>query len=374
MTDDIKPIAIGIDKLRIGTRKPGPKTLKYALGVCKDLRKAKEARTLSSKGGVHRYRYSVDVGDYGTIYVAFAPYRKEGGHPQFVFELNPNKLGKKGMAEACVIIKEMLGPYFDNAIDGAFVTLIDYFADYPVKMQELFIDMSRKESFGTWGKQFDGKFEIETIYLGSGGSDGQVRAYDKAAEERAKASSKTAGGRLDPVYDATGKAIGCRMRVEARRLLASTPLNKIHLLENPFARLKIAYIKDSAPEFQNPLGRALLDSARSLGWQVALKRLKDEPSERKYRRAFTKHLCDWWKPDEAAVDVAVALLRLGLFASSSFDPRVQRTARGTPKSIIPTFDKAGLADYKKANPPSKKSKSSKGVENEDDEDLITSFD
>ena len=370
MTDDIKPIAIGIDKLRIGTRKPGPKTLKHALGVCKDLRKAKEARTLSSTRGVHRHRYSVDVPGYGTIYVAFAPYREEGGHPKFVFELNPNKLGKKGMAEACVIIKEILGPYFDNAIDGAFVTLIDYFADYPVKMQELFIDMSRKESFGTWGKQFDGKFELQTIYLGSGGSDGQVRAYDKAAEEQAKASSKPAGGggRLDPVYDSAGKAIGCRMRVEARRLLASTPLNKIHLLENPFARLKIASIKDSAPEFQNPLGRALLDSARSLGWQVAVKRLKDPNSERKYRRAFTKHVCDWWKPDEAAIDVAVALLRLGLFDPSSFDGRVQRTARRTPKSIIPTFDKAGLADYKKANPPSKNSDPLIGLESEEDED------
>ena len=368
MTDDIKPIAIGIDKLRIGTRKPGPKTLKHALVVCKDLRKAKEARTLSSKGGVHRHRFSVNVGDYGTIYIAFSPYRKDAGHPEFVFELNPNKLGKKGMAEACVIIKEILGPYFDNAMGGAFVTLIDYFADYPVKMQELFIDMSRKESFGTWGKQFDGKFEIQTIYLGSGGSDGQVRAYDKAAEEQAKASSKTAGGRLDPVYDATGKPVGCRMRLEARRLLPSTPLEKIHLLQNPFTRLKIARIKDSAPEFQNPLGRALLDSARSLGWQVALKRLKDVPSERKYRRAFTKHLCNWWKPDEAAIDVAVTLLRLGLFASSSFDPRVQRTARKTPKNIIPTFDKAALEDYKKAKKSTAKHENHfQGLEVEDED-------
>lgn len=367
MTEDIKPIAVGIDKLRLGSNKLGPKTLKHAFSICKDLCKGKDARTLSSTEGVHKHRYSVKAGDYGTIYVAFSPFREDANHPKFVFELNPNKLGKAGMVEACAVLKEIIGSRFDDVMDGAFVTLIDYFADYPVKMQELFIDMSRKESFGTWGKQFDGKFEIETIYLGSGGSDGQVRAYDKAAEEQAKASSKKTAGRLDPVYDATGKAIGCRMRVEARRLLPSVPLNKIHLLENPFARLRIAMISDDAREFQNPLGRALLDSARSLGWQIAVKRLKDKDAERKYRRAFAKHLCNWWKPDEAAIDVGVALLRLGLFDPTSFDPRVQRTARRTPKSVISTFDKSALAEYKKANPsPAKKVDHFDGLD-EDDE-------
>ena len=249
MTDDIKPIAIGIDKLRIGSNNLGAKTLKHALGICKDLRKAKDARTLSNTSGVHKYRYSVNAGEFGTIYIAFDPCREDAGHPLFVFELNPNKLGKLGMAEACAVLKEIIGPRYDTVMDSAFVTLIDYFADYPVKMQELFIDMSRKESFGVWGFQFDGSFELQTTYLGSGGSDGQVRAYDKMAEERAKASQKKEGGRIDPVYDAEGRAIGCRMRIEARRLLRSIPLTKIHLLENPFARIKIAMISDDAPEF-----------------------------------------------------------------------------------------------------------------------------
>ena len=290
MTEDIKSIAIGIDKLRIGSNNLGAKTLKHALGICKDLRKVKDARTLSSTGGVHKHRFSVKAGDYGTIYIAFDPHRQEAGHPLFVFELNPNKLGKPGMDEARTVLKEIIGPRYDTVMDSAFVTLIDYFADYPVKMQELFIDMSRKESFGSWGFQFGDAYELQTIYLGSGGSDGQVRTYDKVAEERAKAKPNNDGGQIDPVYNAKGQAIGCRMRVEARRLLPSIPLTKIHLLENPFARIKIAKISDDAAQFHNPLGRALLDSARYLGWPIALKRLKDPDSERKYRRAFAKYL------------------------------------------------------------------------------------
>ena len=114
------------------------------------------------------------------------------------------------------------------------------------------------------------------------------------------------------------------------------------------------------------MGRALLDSARFLGWQIAVKRLKDPNSERKYRRAFSKHLCEWWKPDEAAVDVGVALLRLGLFDPSSFDQRVQRSARKS-SNLIPTFDKSALAEKKKAEAASVRKVSSHFTGLEDDD-------
>ena len=67
--------------------------------------------------------------------------------------------------------------------------------------------------------------------------------------------------------------------------------------------------------------------------------------------------------------MGVALLRLGLFDSSSFDPRVQRTARRSPKNAIPTFDKSALAEKKKADPASVKTANDyfKGLEDEDEE-------
>ena len=348
MTDEIRPINIGIDKLRFGTNNVGPKTLRHMLGICKDLVKGKTARTLSNVGQVHKHRYSVSIGEHGTLYLAFRPNRKDAGHPLVACELNPNKLGPEGLVEARAVLIEIIGTRYETAMAAAFVTLIDYFADYPVKMQELFIEMTRKEVCGSWGFQFDGTYTLQTVYLGAGGSDGQVRAYDKDAEERAKASKPYDWDRIDPVFDAQGNAIGCRMRIESRRLINSVPLSRIHGLENPFARIRIAMIPEAAKEFQNPLGRALLDSARALGWQLAVKRLKEPNEERRYRRAFAKHLCDWWNPDQAAVDVGVALLRTGLFPASAFDPRVQRRERQTPKTVVPTFDRQALTGLRKA--------------------------
>jgi hypothetical protein len=349
MSGTIKPIAIGIDKVRIGTDALGTKTLKHALAACKDLGKAspKQARKLSDKGAVHKYRYSVDAGVYGTIYIAFRPHRADAGHPKFVFELNPNKLGREGLVEARAVLKDILGERFDIAMKKSFVTLIDYFADYPVNIRNVFIDMTRKEVCGVWGFQFNGQFDFETLYLGAGGTDNQVRGYDKKREESDKAGKPRERSRMDAVFDQDGKELGCRMRIEGRRLPGRVPLNEVHLLDNPFRNVSIAMIPATAKEFDEPLGRMLLDAARFLGWKVAVKRMKDANAERRYKRAFNKYLCDWWKPDEAAVDVGVALLRTGLFPEAAFDAKVLRVNRSTPVGTTPTFDAEGITALKK---------------------------
>jgi hypothetical protein len=349
MPDIIRPIAVGIDKLRIGTNALGTKTLKHALAACKDLGRAspKQARKLSDRGGVHRYRYSVNAGEYGTIYVAFRPHRADADHPKFVVELNPNKLGAAGLIEARAALKDLLGDRFEAAMGGAFVTLIDYFADYPVNIREVFIDMTRKEICGVWGFQFDGHFDLETLYLGAGGTDNQVRGYDKKREESDKAGVPSERSRMAAAFDKDGKELGCRMRIEGRRLPGRVPLSRVHLLDNPFRNVSIAMIPATAKEFQEPLGRMLLDAARFLGWRVAVNRMNDANAIRRYKRAFNKYMCDWWKPDEAAVDVGVALLRTGLFPESAFDPKVLRVDRSTPAGATPTFDAEGIASLKK---------------------------
>lgn len=348
MSTNIRPIAVGIDKLRVGTDALGNKTMKHALATCKDLGRAspKQARKLSDRGSVHEHRYSVDAGQFGTIYIAFKPHRADAGHPKFVFELNPNKLGREGLVEARAVLKDILGDRFDVAMSKAFVTLIDYFSDYPVNIREVYIDMTRKEVCGVWGFQFDSLFDLETLYLGAGGTDNQVRGYDKEREESDKAGKPRKHNRMAAAFDQDAKELGCRMRIEGRRLPGRVPLNRVHLLDNPFRNVSIAMIPESAAEFQEPLGRMLLDAARFLGWKVAVKRMKDANAERKYKRAFNKYLCDWWKPDEAAVDVGVALLRTGLFPESAFDPKVLRVSRSTPVGTMPTFDAEGIAALK----------------------------
>ena len=337
MTEISRPLAVGIDKLRIGIDTTGRK-LDIVKEVCADLVKAKTARTLRSTGQTHSHRYSITVHNGHTMLVEFVPHVREGGHPLFVLELNPNKLGRKGLAEARVILKQFFEEAYDKVMGSAFVTLIDYFADYPVPPQDVFIDMTRKEVCAVWGIQFDGQWKLQTLYFGAGGTDGQVRAYDTQDQAAAALARSGRDGTLEEALSADGKVAGCRMRVEARRYPKSVPLRELHKLENPFARVAIAKIDADAPEFQDPLGRLLLTAASAVGWKLALHRLGEKTLIRKYRRAFAKYHCEWWNPDAAAVDVAVAVLRTGLFPESAFDTKVARRAR-VAKDGPPTFDR-----------------------------------
>jgi hypothetical protein len=342
MDNTITPLAIGLDKLRFGTNTFGSASRRNTLSVCRDLARAKEARKLSDTGRTHKHRYSITVAEGQTLYVAFSPNRKDGGHPKFVAEFNPAKLGPNGVEEVRVVLRQFFEERYENVMSGAFVTLVDYFADYPVRVQDLYIEMTRKESCAIWGVQFGGRWEPQTYYFGSGGSDGQTRVYDRAAQATADAAKHGRDGQIDQVFGEEGREVGCRMRVETRRFPGSIPLSRLHELENPFARISIARITSDAPEFQTPLGRVLLSAASAVGWQVALQRLGDVNEVRRYRRAFAKYKCEWWDPDQAAVDVAVAVLRLGLFPESAFDPRVVRRARHSKTGSVPTFSRDDL--------------------------------
>jgi hypothetical protein len=347
MDKTITPLAIGLDKFRFGTNTFGRTSRETTLHVCRDMVKAKQARKLSGSGQTHKHRFSITVADGQTLYVAFRPNRKDGGHPKFVAEFNPAKLGPAGVEEVRVVLRQFFDERYESVMGGAFVTLIDYFADYPVRVQDLYIEMTRKESCAVWGIQFGGRWEPQTYYLGSGGSDGQTRVYDKAAHATADAARQGRDGQIDQVFDENGAEVGCRMRVESRRFPGSVPLKQVHTLENPFARIAIAQIPSDAPEFQTPLGRVLLSAASAVGWQVALQRLGDVNEVRRYRRAFAKYECRWWDPDQAAVDVAVAILRLGLFPESAFDPRVVRRARLSKTGTVPTFSRDDLKAARK---------------------------
>lgn len=182
MSKTIRPISVGIDKLRFGSDTFGPKASAATLAYCKDLVKDKIARRCRSTGDTHKHRFSITVREHETMYVALSPYRKDGTHPRFVVDLNPNKLGADGMKDAIAYLQGMLGTRYDAVMGEARITMIDYFADYPVKVQNIFIEMPRKETCATWGIQFGSKFMPQTYYLGGGGTDGQVKAYDKAAE------------------------------------------------------------------------------------------------------------------------------------------------------------------------------------------------
>lgn len=347
MESSIRPLAIGLDKVRFGINNIGGKSMKNTLKVCRDLVQAKQARTLRSTGQTHKYRYSITLVEGQTLYVAFRPHNKDGGHPRFVAEFNPNKLGAEGLEEARVVFLQFFEQRFERVMSSAFLTLLDYYADYPVKVQELLIEMTRKEVCATWGLQFNAHFIPQTLYLGSGGSDGQVRAYDTEAEGIAATAKAGRDGKIEEVLNAHGKAMGCRMRIEGRRLPRSLPLDRVHELDNPFARVSISKISEDAPEFQTPVGRILLTAASAVGWQIALKRLGDPDMVRRFRRAFAKYKCDWWKPDEAAVDVGVALYRMGVFPALAFDPKVKSRSRSAKQATTVTFDCEQYKAYKR---------------------------
>jgi len=309
--------------------------------------KGKTARTLTNSGQTHKYRFSITLKKGETMYVAFKPFHKDKGHAQFIVELNPNKLGPEGLEDARAVLRQFFEDDYDRVMSAAFITLLDYFADYPVMVNEVFIEMPRKETCATWGLQFNADWLIKTIYLGGGGSDGQVKVYDKVAEAIAATAANGRDGTIDEVLDASGNAVGSRMRIEARRFPRSLPLSKLHTLDNPFSRVSIAKIGSDAKEFQEPLGRCLLLAARAFGWQVALKTIGDANAIRRYRHAFVKYRCEWWGPDRAAVDVAVAVLKTGLFPEDAFDGQVAGNARSSKPGKIRTFDRKQFDQYKR---------------------------
>lgn len=345
----IKPLAIGIDKLRIGTDTLGRGCYAHARAACQDIVKSKRARALRST--TYKYRYQFRLGERATMLIQFRPVRsgKARIHPKFSFELNPNLLGKDQLAEAHAYLRQVLGHFWAPAMRAARVTLIDYFADYPVKVQDLLLEVARKESCGVWGVHYGDGWVPQTYYFGAGGTDGQFRIYDKAAQAIATGQAERFGS-IETLKDKKGCSVGSRMRVEVRRLPSNVPLRAIHTLPNPFSALKIASIDSSAKEFASPEGQAVLQAARVVGWQVAVRSVGDANTLRRLRHAFCKYLVDWWSPDQAAVSAGVALLNTGLFPDEAFDTQVHLEAAGMAKQEVAKLakDEASEKAAKKA--------------------------
>lgn len=286
--------------------------------VLNDLVAEERATRISSQAKGFRDRFRVPVSGKEAVIIEINPNKPQATDWRMTWEYNPSKVGKEGRAAAAILAKEVLGPGSQRMLANACIRKLHIAIDFEQHISDVAIEVAEKSASSAWGKTFNGDPMLQTMYFGAWASDHQLVAYDKEAEVLA-AYAKKPDVTLQMVKNKAEKQRR-RLRIEDRQSLTRNPvpLHRLADLREPFAGMHIFSYAEAEMEIENSLHRMVLELAKAVGLQAALKYLKKSERET-MRKALARCRVDWWEPGTYLNAATTALKAGGLFPDFAFD-------------------------------------------------------